>query len=59
MDILQNIKAHLNLANGNVQAARNEYERRKKKKKKGILGIKIPIIDDISVPFQREEIISV
>jgi chromosome segregation ATPase len=29
MDILQNTKAHLNSANGNVQAARNEYERRK------------------------------
>jgi chromosome segregation ATPase len=26
MDILQNTKAHLNSANGNVQAARNEYE---------------------------------
>jgi chromosome segregation ATPase len=49
MDILQNTKAHLNSANGNVQAARNEYERRKrkKKKKKGLLGIKISIIDDI------------
>jgi chromosome segregation ATPase len=45
MDILQNTKAHLNSANGNVQAVRNEYERRKKKK--GLLGIKIPIIDDI------------
>ena len=47
MDILQNTKAHLNSANGNIQAARNEYERGKKKKKKGLLGIKIPIIDDI------------
>ena len=47
MDIIQKTKAHLNSANENVQAARNEYERRKKKKKKGLLGIKIPIIDDI------------
>ena len=47
MDNLQNTEAHLNSANGNVQAARNEYERGKKKKKKGLLGIKIPIIDDI------------
>jgi len=48
MDILQNTKAHLKSANGNVQAARNKYETRKKKKKKGLLGIKIPIIDDIA-----------
>jgi chromosome segregation ATPase len=47
MDILQNTKAQLNSANGNVQAARDEYERQKRKKKKGLLGIKIPIIDDI------------
>jgi hypothetical protein len=44
MDILQNTKAHLNSANGNVQAARNEYERGKKKKKKGLLGIKIQFL---------------
>jgi chromosome segregation ATPase len=47
MDILQNTRAHLNSANGNVQAARDEYERRKRRKKRGLLGIRIPVIDDI------------
>lgn len=46
MGILQNTKAHLNSANGNLQAAIHECEKRKKKKKRGVFGIKIPIFDD-------------